>query len=83
MNQINVEEAQRRLPELLKRAAGGERITINDHGRSVEIVAAPSRGPAQPGFSGGALVETCAKVRGLAEDLDFSRNPSTGRSADL
>jgi prevent-host-death family protein len=38
MEPIPVEEAQRRLPELLKRAAAGERITIDDHGRVVEIV---------------------------------------------
>ncbi len=26
------------------------------------------------------LVEVCAMVRGLADDLDLSRNPSTGRT---
>lgn len=40
MEPISVEEAQRRLPELLKRVAAGERIAIDDHGQSVEIVAA-------------------------------------------
>ena len=29
------------------------------------------------------LADVCAKVRGLADDLDFSRDPSTGRSVDL
>ena len=29
------------------------------------------------------LAAVCATVRGLADDLDFSRNPSTGRSVDL
>jgi len=29
------------------------------------------------------LDEVCALVRGLADDLDFSRNPSTGRDIDL
>jgi len=29
------------------------------------------------------LVEVCAMVRGLADDVDFSRNPSTGRPVDL
>jgi hypothetical protein len=29
------------------------------------------------------LVEVCAMVKGLADDLDFSRNPSTGRPVDL
>lgn len=44
MEPIPIEEAQRRLPELLKRAAAGERITIDDHGYAVEIVS--SRRPA-------------------------------------
>ncbi len=30
-----------------------------------------------------SLVEVCAMVRGLTEDVDFSRNPSTGRPVDL
>jgi hypothetical protein len=30
-----------------------------------------------------SLVEVCAMVRGLTDDLDFSRNPSTGRPIDL
>jgi hypothetical protein len=29
------------------------------------------------------LVEVCAMVRGLTEDVDFSRDPSTGRPVDL
>jgi plasmid stability protein len=31
----------------------------------------------------GSLVEVCAMVRGLTDDIDFSRNPSTGRPIDL
>jgi hypothetical protein len=31
----------------------------------------------------GNLVDVCAMVRGLADDLDFSRNPSTSRTVDL
>ena len=30
-----------------------------------------------------SLVEVCAMVRGLADDVDFSRNPSTARPIDL
>ena len=30
-----------------------------------------------------SLVEVFAMVRGLADDVDFSRNPSTGRPVDL
>lgn len=29
------------------------------------------------------LAEVCAKVRGLADDLDFSRDPSPGRDVAL
>jgi hypothetical protein len=29
------------------------------------------------------LVEVCAMVSGLTDDIDFSRNPSTGRPLDL
>ena len=32
---------------------------------------------------GQRLVEICTKVRGLTDDLDFSRNPSTARRVDL
>jgi len=32
---------------------------------------------------GQSLVDVCAMVRGLTEDVDFSRNPSTGRPVDL
>ena len=30
-----------------------------------------------------SLAEVCAKVRGLADDLDFSRDPSPGRDVVL
>jgi hypothetical protein len=30
-----------------------------------------------------SIVDLFAKVRGLADDLDFSRNPSTGRLVDI
>jgi hypothetical protein len=29
------------------------------------------------------LIEVCAKMRGLADDLDFSRDPSAGRDVLL
>ena len=31
----------------------------------------------------GALADVCAQVRGLADDLDFSRDPSPGRDVAL
>ncbi len=33
--------------------------------------------------SGRTLVDVCAKVRGLADDVDFSRDPSPGRDIVL
>ncbi len=30
-----------------------------------------------------SLVEVCAMVRGLMDDVDFSRNPSTDRTLEL
>ena len=41
--------------------------------------------PALPGSvsSKRTLVEVCAKVRGLADDLDFRRDPSPGRDVGL
>ena len=30
-----------------------------------------------------SLVEVCAMVRALTDDVDFTRNPSTGRPVDL
>ncbi len=34
-------------------------------------------------LSKGTLVEVCAKAQGLADDLDFSRDPSPGRDIAL
>ena len=35
-----------------------------------------------PGIPGKDFLEVCAKVRGLTDDLDFSRNRSTARPLD-
>ena len=51
MEPISVDEAQRRLPELFERAAAGERITIDDRGRAVEIVASRRPTDRSPGKS--------------------------------
>jgi hypothetical protein len=39
--------------------------------------------PSANGTTERSLVDVCAMVRGLADDLDFSRNPSSGRPIDL
>ena len=38
---------------------------------------------AKPGPSGKSLVDVFEQIRGLADDVVFSRNPSTGRPIDL
>jgi hypothetical protein len=42
-------------------------------------------GKATPGNGNGrkGLVEVCAMVSGLTDDIDFGRNPSLGRPVDL
>ncbi len=37
----------------------------------------------EAGQTGQALVDVCSLVRGLADDLDFTRNPSPGRTVDF
>jgi hypothetical protein len=36
-----------------------------------------------PGIEGREFLAVCAKVKGLTDDLDFSRNRSTARPLDL
>jgi len=42
-----------------------------------------SSGAADQQIQGKSFLELCEVVRGLAEDLEFTRNPSTGRPVDL
>ncbi len=46
---------------------------------------AEQNAPALPGeaIPRRTLADVCAKVRGLADDVDFSRDPSPGRDVDL
>jgi hypothetical protein len=68
--------------ELARQAASrGTRIETYAASLLEEAVQLPA-GEAQPSQVRN-LVEVCAMVRGLADDVDFSRNPSTGRSVDL
>ncbi|MGA3024612.1 MAG: hypothetical protein ABSF98_07575 [Bryobacteraceae bacterium] len=63
------------------------------HGRAVEAYAAslieeavqPTTEALTAGEREGrkSVVEGCAMARGLTDDVDFSRNPSTGRPVDL
>jgi hypothetical protein len=68
--------------ELARQAASrGTRIEAYAASLLEEAVHLPA-GAGQPLRSKG-LVEVCAMVRGLADDVDFSRSPSTGRPVDL
>ena len=49
---------------------------------AVHLPAEPAKGKTER-RTGQSLVEVCAMVRGLTDDVDFSRNPSTGRPVDL
>jgi hypothetical protein len=49
---------------------------------AVHLPAEQTKGKAE-NRTGQSLVEVCAMVRGLTDDVDFSRNPSTGRPVDL
>jgi hypothetical protein len=66
------------------------------HGRAIEAYAAnlleeavrpPARNATnaekEKGEGPRTLVEVCAMVRGLTDDVDFSRNRDTGRLVDL
>jgi len=54
-------------------------------GLSVEqwLLDLASRAAVEPTPPGKNLVDVCAMVQGLADDLNFSRNPSTSRAVDL
>jgi hypothetical protein len=69
--------------ELARQAASSGK-PVEDYAASLleEAVHLPSEVSAKPEKPKN-LVEVCAMVRGLADDVDFSRNPSTGRPVDL
>lgn len=46
-----------------------------------QVLAVPTT--VKSGFTGKELIEICAMVRGLTEDVDFSRARSTWRPLDL
>ncbi|MBI1356708.1 MAG: type II toxin-antitoxin system prevent-host-death family antitoxin [Acidobacteria bacterium] len=81
MEQLNAEEAQRRLPELLRRAADGERIVIHEEGRSLEIVRAVI------GDSRAAKARSLEAFLGPSAlaglDLNLGRDPDSGRDIPL
>ncbi len=80
MQSVTVEDARRRLPELLERAAAGERITIDAKGARLEIVRAAVGAPA---LRKKPITEIFAEIRGLAEDLLIERDPSPERPVEL
>ena len=54
-------------------------------GLSVEewLLQLARRASSEPSPVSQSLVDVCAMVSGLTDDMDFSRNPSTSRAADL
>jgi hypothetical protein len=57
----------------------------HDQGLSVEewLLQLAERAAGEHAPVGKNLVDVCAMVRGLADDLDFSRNPSPSRTVDI
>ena len=80
MEIIPVEEAQRRLPELLERAAAGERIAIGSDDSALELVASKLERRPNPERS---FAKVCAEGSHLIGDIEFVRDPSPGRPLDL
>ena len=79
MSRARNNSLQRNLHRLIRNAedvieAGLEHLLLRER--------AVSR-PLPSDVNGKSLVEICAMVRGLTEDLDFSRNPSTDRPIGL
>jgi hypothetical protein len=74
--------------ELARQAAANGRALEAHAAALLEEAIHPSAGE-QPHFhpkgsaSNKNLVEVCAMVRGLTDDVDFSRNRSTGRPVNL
>jgi len=68
----------------LARLAASSGKPVEDYAASVleEAVRPPAETSIEPRKPKN-LVEVCAMVRGLADDVDFSRDPSTGRPVDL
>jgi len=71
----------------LSRQAAAQGVDVNAYAASllegaVHLPAEQVKGQTER-RTGQSLVEVCAMVRGLTDDVDFSRNPSTGRPVDL
>ena len=69
----------------LARQAASHGSALEDYAASLleEAVHLPTETTAAGTPAPRNLVEVCAMVRGLADDVDFSRNPSTDRPVDL
>ncbi len=81
---MTIEIHQPELEALIRdRMASGHFASVEDALRQA-LETAPSPAPIWPADEPhGSLVEICARVRGLTEDVDFSRDRSTGRPLEL
>ena len=71
----------------LSRQAAAQGVDVNAYAASlleeaVHLPAEQAKGKTERRTEQ-SLVEVCAMVRGLTDDVDFSRNSSTGRPVDL
>jgi hypothetical protein len=58
-------------------------VSLTDYVQEIVSREAHVSKAAAPARTGQELVDICARVRGLADDLDITRNPSPGRPVDL
>jgi hypothetical protein len=58
-------------------------VSLTDYVKEIVSREAHISNTATPPRTGQELIDICARVRGLADDLDITRNPSPGRPVDL
>jgi plasmid stability protein len=67
----------------LTRQAAAQGRGLEDHAGQLLEKAVQTNGARQVTDQPNNLVEVCAMVQGLTDDLDFGRNPSNGRPIEL
>ena len=58
-------------------------VSLTDYVQEIVAREAHVPKPSASVRTGQELIDACASVRGLADDLDIARNPSTGRPVDF
>ena len=82
MSLNTVQEIERAIGALSPRELEELYAWLDQHGPQ-PVTKAVDASPGVEALRRKNFVELCDPVRGLAEDIDFSRNPSTSRPLDL